>query len=131
MMSPSGAVLTEGVEWMRAQIAAGRTVLVHCAKGRGRSAALLAAYLMIEESMSFEEARSLMKQKRPLTKLEARHQRHLAEWVAQFKTPTSSSPQATSVPNPESSNASSNSITDVSPTHSTTNNPAPPDHSTT
>ncbi len=79
---PDATVLTPAVEWIGEQLAGGRTVLIHCAKGRGRSATVLAAYLMRNEGMSFDDVRDLLRSKRELVKLEDRHRRVLESWVA-------------------------------------------------
>ncbi len=79
---PGEDILTQAVDWIKTQIEAGRIVLVHCAKGRGRSAMLLAGYLMREQGLTFNQANALMKSKRPLTKLEAKHRRVLEGWLA-------------------------------------------------
>lgn len=78
---PSEEMITEGVAFVRQQVEDGRTVLIHCAKGRGRSATILAAYLMQHEGMSFDEANKAMKSVRPLTKLEGRHRKKLEQWA--------------------------------------------------
>lgn len=82
---PDSGMIDEAVQWMKAEAGAGRAILVHCAKGRGRSATLLAAYLMDTRGMSYEQARDLMKTKRKLVKLEDRHQAMLAHWQSTGK----------------------------------------------
>jgi len=72
------------------QVQEGRTVLVHCAKGRGRSTTLLAAYLMKYKGYAYPEAKALMLNKRPLTKLTKRNEQHLLNWMAHR--PESTSP---------------------------------------
>ena len=79
---PKAPTITEAVDWIKTQVDNNRVVLVHCAKGRGRSATLLAAYLMREQGLSFDEANTLMKSKRKLTKLESKHRRVLENWLA-------------------------------------------------
>jgi atypical dual specificity phosphatase len=81
VMVPSPELLDEGVAFIRQNVEAGRTVLVHCAKGRGRSATLLAAYLMRYEGYSYDRARELLVAKRPLVNLQGRHQRALETWI--------------------------------------------------
>jgi protein-tyrosine phosphatase len=79
---PDEETISEAVAWIKAQVDTGRTVLVHCAKGRGRSATLLAAFLMAEEGLTFDEAKALLDAKRSLTKLEPKHRRILEGWLA-------------------------------------------------
>jgi hypothetical protein len=80
---PDNDTITDAVDWIADQVNERRVVLVHCAKGRGRSATLLAAYLMREEGMTFDEAKTLMRSKRTLTKLEPKHQDVLEAWVTE------------------------------------------------
>ncbi len=83
MMVPAVEVIDNAILWMRGQILDRRSVYVHCAKGRSRSAILVAAYLMQYENMSLDEAHNLLKQQRRLTNLTSRHLARLREWAAQ------------------------------------------------
>jgi hypothetical protein len=78
---PDEGVLTDAVDWIAARILEHRVVLIHCAKGRGRSATVLAAYLMDAMGMTFEEVDDLLTRKRPLVKLQDRHRRVLESWI--------------------------------------------------
>ena len=78
---PGPDVLTDSVAWIGARIEEGRVVLIHCAKGRGRSATVLAAYLMKTEGMSFEQVEDLVTDKRSLVKLQNRHRLALESWI--------------------------------------------------
>jgi atypical dual specificity phosphatase len=89
VMVPSTEQMDEGSAFIRQHVENGDTVFIHCAKGRGRSATMLAAYLMRYEGLTYDEARQLMVSKRPLVNLQARHQRILETWVNQYRQPES------------------------------------------
>jgi protein tyrosine phosphatase (PTP) superfamily phosphohydrolase (DUF442 family) len=79
---PDPEILTDAVAWMDARIAEGRVVLVHCAKGRGRSATVAAAWLMHARGMGFDQASALLTERRELVKLQDRHREVLEAWIA-------------------------------------------------
>jgi len=78
--APDPDTIDQAVQWMQHEIAGGRTVLVHCAKGRGRSATLAAAYLMAAEGLTLDQAVKILEEKRKLTKIETRHRQVLTAW---------------------------------------------------
>jgi protein-tyrosine phosphatase len=95
---PSLEILDKGVAFMHREMQKENgIVLVHCAKGRARSATLLAAYLMAYAGYDFDEVNQFMKEKRPLVKLQPRHQARLTEWLAHFQ---HQSPQRPATPAP-------------------------------
>lgn len=79
---PNSADLSRSVAFIREQVEQNRPVLIHCAKGRGRSAVTLAAYLMKYHDMRFDEAVAFMKGKRRLVKQEPRHRKSAEAWIA-------------------------------------------------
>jgi len=86
VLTPDVETIESAVEWIQAQVDDERDVLVHCAKGRGRSATLLVAYLIRYAGLSMQDAAALLKSKRRLTKLEDRHFRALGEWRKSYPT---------------------------------------------
>jgi protein-tyrosine phosphatase len=80
VMVPSPEILDEGVEFIHKHVEAGDSVLIHCAKGRGRSVALLAAYFMRHGDLTYEQVDRLLRDKRPLSNLQARHRAVLEPW---------------------------------------------------
>jgi protein-tyrosine phosphatase len=81
VLVPTPDDLDRGVAFIDERIKEGDVVLVHCAKGRGRSATLTAAYLMRHEGMTYEQARDFLVSKRSLTNLQSRHQKVLEAWL--------------------------------------------------
>lgn len=78
---PPPDILDEGVAFIRDHVESNDVVLVHCAKGRGRSATLLAAYMMCYEGYTYDQAHQLLLSKRPLVDLQSRHRRVLEAWL--------------------------------------------------
>jgi hypothetical protein len=66
--APTQEQLREGVAWIRAELAQGKRVYVHCAAGVGRSATVVAAFLMDEYGWSQERAWSYLESRRPIVK---------------------------------------------------------------
>jgi atypical dual specificity phosphatase len=85
ILIPPAEIIDEGVAFIRNHVENNKTVLVHCAKGRGRSVTVLAAYLMRYEDMSFDEANRLLSEKRPLSNLQSRHRVALESWIEQYR----------------------------------------------
>jgi protein-tyrosine phosphatase len=78
--TPDPGTIEQAVIWMQQETSNGRIVLVHCAKGRGRSATLAAAYLMADQGMTIDQSVDALEESRKLTKIESRHRQALASW---------------------------------------------------
>lgn len=85
VMVPPPEALDAGTEFMDKHLRGGGTVLVHCAKGRGRSATMVAAYLMRYRGYNYAQARELLVKRRPLVNLQGRHQQALESWITQYR----------------------------------------------
>ena len=78
--APTVAQMREGVAFIRAAVAAGAGVYVHCAQGVGRAPTLAAAYL-IAEGESPREAMDMIRKVRPFITPTTTQMRRLEEWA--------------------------------------------------
>ncbi|AFU57522.1 dual specificity protein phosphatase [Candidatus Nitrososphaera gargensis Ga9.2] len=63
--APSIEELAQAVDFIDQQISSGRPVMVHCAAGKGRTGAVLAAYLVKKQNLAADQAIDMIRNMRP------------------------------------------------------------------
>lgn len=63
--APNIEELVQAVDFIDQQISSGKAVMVHCAAGKGRTGAVLAAYLVKKQNLSAEQAIEKVRGMRP------------------------------------------------------------------
>lgn len=63
--APNLEELVQAVDFIDQQISSGRPVMVHCAAGKGRTGAVLAAYLVKKQSLTADQAIDKVRDMRP------------------------------------------------------------------
>ena len=76
--------IMQGIGWIEQQLRANRTIYIHCAVGVGRSATLLACWLLYAKRMNVAQALRFLKTRRPqvgLTRLQVRRLEEFEGWL--------------------------------------------------
>jgi atypical dual specificity phosphatase len=79
--APSIDLMEKGVEFIEEQIKQGRTVLVHCLAGEGRTGCVLAAYLIRTRGIGAERALSVLRSIKPAF-VETRQEKAVYEFAS-------------------------------------------------
>ncbi len=79
LSSPSIIQILYGVEYLKTHTKPGKKTLVHCAKGRGRSATVICAFLMYNLKIDFNDANKILKNNRSLVSIMAQQKEKLLE----------------------------------------------------
>ncbi|KAJ2933431.1 hypothetical protein H1R20_g3669, partial [Candolleomyces eurysporus] len=73
--------------YIDAALKSGKNVLVHCHQGVSRSAAVVIAYLIRNQAMTFDNAHSFLRRKRACIKPNSGFMKALQDWEAHWKRP--------------------------------------------
>ncbi len=79
LSSPSVIQILYGVEYLKTHTILGEKTLVHCAKGRGRSATVVCAFLMRNLKIDFDGANKILENNRSLVSIMAQQKEKLLE----------------------------------------------------
>ncbi len=81
---PDEETLERAAKLVAALTSSGKKVLVHCAAGRGRTGTVLAAYLILKDGLSADEAIAKVRSMRPGS-IERVQERGLKEWARRLE----------------------------------------------
>ncbi|OSX57069.1 hypothetical protein POSPLADRAFT_1061776 [Postia placenta MAD-698-R-SB12] len=77
--------LEDAVRWIDDRLRRGVNVLVHCQQGVSRSAAIVIAYLIYTQNMSYDSAFDLVRKKRPCAKPNSAFVKALQDWEKRYR----------------------------------------------